>query len=188
FISYPSALLATRSQYRSGVRNGTWQVRRNSPHTVQSAIARRGQRPQAVHRHPLRHSELAMDQASTSAAKPTTTKESRRALISSFLGSTVEYYDFLLYGSAAGLVFPHLFFSDEMDPTLGMALSFVILLAGYATRPIGGVLFGHFGDRFGRKNMLFITLMMMGLVSVGIGLMPTYDTIGVAAPLLLVLL
>ncbi|HCM94634.1 MAG TPA: MFS transporter [Glutamicibacter sp.] len=129
-----------------------------------------------------------MDQASTSAAKPTTTKESRRALISSFLGSTVEYYDFLLYGSAAGLVFPHLFFSDEMDPTLGMVLSFVILLAGYATRPIGGVLFGHFGDRFGRKNMLFITLMMMGLVSVGIGLMPTYDAIGVAAPLLLVLL
>ncbi|MFC9933724.1 MFS transporter [Glutamicibacter sp. NPDC127525] len=129
-----------------------------------------------------------MDQASASASKPTTTKESRRALISSFLGSTVEYYDFLLYGSAAGLVFPHLFFSDEMDPTLGMVLSFVILLAGYATRPIGGVLFGHFGDRFGRKNMLFITLMMMGLVSVGIGLMPTYDTIGFAAPLMLVLL
>lgn len=129
-----------------------------------------------------------MVQASTSAEKPSTPKESRRALISSFLGSTVEYYDFLLYGSAAGLVFPHLFFSDEMDPTLGMALSFVILLAGYATRPIGGVLFGHFGDRFGRKNMLFITLMMMGLVSVGIGLMPTYDAIGVAAPLLLVLL
>lgn len=129
-----------------------------------------------------------MDQSSVSAAKPKTNKESRRALVSSFLGSTVEYYDFLLYGSAAGLVFPYLFFSDEMDPTLGMVLSFVILLAGYVTRPIGGVLFGHFGDRFGRKNMLFITLMMMGLVSMGIGLMPTYDTIGVAAPLLLVLL
>lgn len=129
-----------------------------------------------------------MDQSSVSADKPKTTKESRRALISSFLGSTVEYYDFLLYGSAAGLVFPYLFFSDKMDPTLGMVLSFVILLAGYVTRPIGGVLFGHFGDRFGRKNMLFITLMMMGLVSIGIGLMPTYDTIGVAAPLLLVLL
>lgn len=117
-----------------------------------------------------------------------TPKSAKRALVSSFLGSTVEYYDFLLYGSAAGLVFPHLFFSDQMDPTLGMALSFVILLAGYVTRPIGGILFGHFGDRYGRKNMLFITLMMMGIVSVCIGLMPTYGSIGIAAPLLLVLL
>ncbi|NLT26184.1 MAG: MHS family MFS transporter [Microbacteriaceae bacterium] len=115
-------------------------------------------------------------------------KESRRALISSFLGSTVEYYDFLLYAAAAGLVFPHLFFPAEMDPTLGTALSFVILLAGYLTRPIGGLLFGHFGDRFGRKNMLFITLMMMGVVSVAIGLLPTYSAIGIAAPLALVML
>lgn len=117
-----------------------------------------------------------------------TSKATRRALISSFLGSTVEYYDFLLYGAAAGLVFPHLFFPETMDPGLGTALSFVILLAGYIARPVGGVLFGHFGDKFGRKNILFITLMMMGMVSVAIGLMPTYHTIGVAAPLLLVLL
>ena len=129
-----------------------------------------------------------MDHASTQAATPKNPKEARRALVSSFLGSTVEYYDFLLYGAAAGLVFPYLFFSDEMDPTLGMVLSFVILLAGYVSRPIGGILFGHFGDRFGRKNMLFITLMMMGLVSVAIGLMPTYSTIGVAAPIILVCL
>ncbi|WP_104055828.1 MULTISPECIES: MFS transporter [unclassified Arthrobacter] len=118
----------------------------------------------------------------------TTGKDSRRALVSSFLGSTVEYYDFLLYAAAAGLVFPKLFFSADMDPTLGTILSFVILLAGYISRPIGGVLFGHFGDKYGRKNMLFITLMMMGLVSVAIGLMPTYAAIGVAAPLLLVFL
>ncbi|EMQ98688.1 MFS transporter [Paeniglutamicibacter gangotriensis] len=115
-------------------------------------------------------------------------KARRRALVSSFLGSTVEYYDFLLYGAAAGLVFPHLFFPDTMDPGLGTVLSFVILLAGYIARPVGGVLFGHFGDKFGRKNILFITLMMMGIVSVAIGLMPTYHTIGIAAPLLLVLL
>ena len=114
--------------------------------------------------------------------------ESRRALVSSFLGSTVEYYDFLLYGAAAGLVFPSLFFPEEMDPATGTVLSFVILLGGYLTRPIGGLLFGHFGDRFGRKNMLFITLMMMGLVSVGIGLLPTYSAIGIAAPLALVML
>lgn len=129
-----------------------------------------------------------MDQTSVQASQPKSSKESRRALVSSFLGSTVEYYDFLLYGAAAGLVFPYLFFSDEMDPTLGMILSFVILLAGYISRPIGGILFGHFGDRFGRKNMLFITLMMMGIVSIAIGLMPTFDTIGVAAPIILVLL
>lgn len=115
-------------------------------------------------------------------------KDQRRALVSSFLGSTVEYYDFLLYAAAAGLVFPKLFFSNEMDPALGTILSFVILLAGYISRPIGGILFGHFGDKFGRKNMLFITLMMMGIVSICIGLMPTYAAIGVAAPLILVLL
>ncbi len=119
---------------------------------------------------------------------PPTKQGTRRALVSSFLGSTVEYYDFLLYGAAAGLVFPVLFFPDTMDRALGATLSFVILLAGYISRPIGGILFGHFGDRFGRKNMLFITLMMMGLVSVAIGLMPTYDAIGVAAPLTLVFL
>lgn len=117
-----------------------------------------------------------------------TKKESRRALVSSFLGSTVEYYDFLLYGAAAGLVFPILFFPDTMDPAVGAMLSFVILLAGYVSRPIGGILFGHFGDRIGRKSMLFITLMMMGIVSVLIGLMPTYDSIGIAAPLILVVL
>lgn len=119
---------------------------------------------------------------------PPTKQGTRRALVSSFLGSTVEYYDFLLYGAAAGLVFPVLFFPETMDRALGATLSFVILLAGYISRPIGGILFGHFGDRFGRKNMLFITLMMMGLVSVAIGLMPTYDAIGVAAPLTLVFL
>ena len=115
-------------------------------------------------------------------------RDSRRALVSSFLGSTVEYYDFLLYGAAAGLVFPTLFFPETMDPVLGSTLSFIILLAGYVSRPIGGILFGHFGDKFGRKNILVVTLMMMGLVSVAIGLMPTYATIGVAAPLILVAL
>jgi MFS family permease len=123
-------------------------------------------------------------------AAPTsrTRADTRRALVSSFLGSTVEYYDFLLYGAAAGLVFPQLFFPKTMDPALGAALSFVILLTGYVARPIGGILFGHFGDRFGRKSMLFITLMMMGAVSVCIGIMPTFDAVGLAAPLTLVVL
>ncbi|MEE2523638.1 MFS transporter [Pseudarthrobacter sp. J75] len=125
---------------------------------------------------------------STPAAAGAQKKDTKRALVSSFLGSTVEYYDFLLYGAAAGLVFPKLFFPADMDPGLGTALSFVILLVGYVSRPIGGILFGHFGDKFGRKSMLFITLMMMGGVSVAIGLMPTYQAIGVAAPLTLVFL
>ncbi|MDO5726953.1 MAG: MFS transporter [Bowdeniella nasicola] len=118
---------------------------------------------------------------------PEQQKQSRRALISSFLGSSVEYYDFLLYAAAAGLVFPQLFFSN-LSPALGAFLSYVVLFTGYLSRPLGGILFGHFGDRFGRKNMLFITLMIMGFVSVGIGLMPTYHYIGVAAPLALVFL
>ena len=114
-------------------------------------------------------------------------KERRRAMASSFLGSTVEYYDFLLYASAAGLVFPQLFFSD-LDPGIATFLSFVTLLAGYISRPLGSIAFGHFGDRFGRKNVLVITLMTMGIVSVAIGLMPSYQTIGVAAPIMLVIL
>ncbi|MFN1551006.1 MFS transporter [Vibrio natriegens] len=114
-------------------------------------------------------------------------RESRRAVISSYLGSTVEYYDFLLYGSAASLVFPALFFSD-LDPGLGIILSFLTLATGYIARPIGGLLFGHFGDKYGRKQILFLTLMVMGIVSILIGLLPTYQTIGIAAPIALLAL
>jgi len=118
---------------------------------------------------------------------PQQRRDSRRAQVASFMGTTVEYYDFLLYASAAGLVFPKIFFSD-LDPKLGATLSFTILLSGYLARPIGGLVFGHFGDRFGRKNVLFITLLLMGFVSVAIGLLPTYAAIGAAAPLALVML
>ncbi|WP_420176110.1 MFS transporter [Luteococcus sp. OSA5] len=114
-------------------------------------------------------------------------KERNRAVFSSFLGSTVEYYDFLLYAAAAGLVFPKLFFGN-LSPELGTTLSFVILLIGYIARPVGSMAFGHFGDKFGRKNVLIITLMTMGLVSVAIGLMPSANHIGVAAPILMVVL
>lgn len=116
-----------------------------------------------------------------------TPKERRLALGSSFLGATVEYYDFLLYAAAAGLVFPQLFF-DGIDPKLATTLSFVILLTGYLARPIGSMLFGHFGDKYGRKNVLVVTLMTMGFVSIAIGLMPSSQMIGAAAPILLVTL
>ncbi|WP_445400646.1 MFS transporter [Zobellella sp. An-6] len=114
-------------------------------------------------------------------------KESRRAIISSYLGSTVEFYDFLLYAAAASLVFPVLFFGD-LEPGVGLMLSYLTLAAGYVARPLGGLLFGHYGDKVGRKLVLFITLMVMGVVSVVIGLLPTYETIGVAAPITLVVL
>lgn len=114
-------------------------------------------------------------------------KERRRAMASSFLGSTVEMYDFLLYAAAAGLVFPALFFGN-LSPAMGTTISFVILLIGYIARPIGSIAFGHFGDKYGRKNVLVITLMTMGLVSVAIGLLPSSEHIGVAAPILLVAL
>lgn len=118
---------------------------------------------------------------------PAIAKERRRAVFASFLGTTVEFYDFILYTSAAGLIFPTLFFGN-LDPVLGTTLSFATLLAGYLSRPLGGILFGHFGDKIGRKKILLITLMVMGFVSLAIGLLPTYAVIGVAAPIMLVVL
>lgn len=112
-------------------------------------------------------------------------RDSRRALVSSYLGSTVEFYDFLLYGTAAALVFPQLFFSGVPEAA-GIVLSYVTLAAGYVARPLGGIIFGHFGDKLGRKQMLFITMLIMGGVSVIMGLLPTSAQIGVAAPILLV--
>lgn len=114
-------------------------------------------------------------------------KERRRALISSFLGATVEYYDFLLYAAAAGLVFPQLFFGN-LSQTAGTTISFVILLTGYLSRPVGSMAFGHFGDKYGRKNVLVITLMTMGAVSFAIGLMPSANHVGIIAPIALVFL
>lgn len=113
--------------------------------------------------------------------------ERRRAMASSFLGSTVEMYDFLLYAAAAGLVFPQIFFSN-LSQAAGTTISFAILLIGYIARPLGSLAFGHFGDKYGRKNVLVITLMTMGLVSVGIGLLPSSHDIGIIAPILLVIL
>ena len=116
-----------------------------------------------------------------------TARNRRLAMFSSYLGTAVEYYDFLLYGTAASLVFPILFF-PETNQLVGTLASFGTLAVGYFARPIGGVIFGHFGDRLGRRRMLVLTLVIMGAVSFCIGLVPTYETIGVAAPILLVLL
>jgi len=112
-------------------------------------------------------------------------QEVKKVILASYLGTTIEYYDFLLYTSAASLVFAQVFFSS-VDPVTGTILSFVTLLAGYLARPVGGILFGHYGDRLGRKRMLIITMALMGLASTAIGLLPTYAQWGLWAPILLV--
>lgn len=111
----------------------------------------------------------------------------RRVAASSYLGTTIEYYDFLLYGTAAALVFNKVFFAN-LSPVLGTTVALATLAAGYVARLGGAVLFGHFGDRLGRKAVMLVTMLMMGLTSGIIGLLPTYDQIGEAAALLLVLL
>ncbi|WP_395310307.1 MFS transporter [Mycobacterium sp. AMU20-3851] len=111
----------------------------------------------------------------------------RRAAVASFIGTTVEFYDFLIYGTAAALVFPKLFFPSA-SPAAGVLLSFATFGVGFVARPLGGIVFGHFGDRLGRKRMLVYSLLLMGGSTVAMGLLPTYAQLGVAAPLLLTLL
>lgn len=121
-------------------------------------------------------------------ATPTPTATSPLKVASaSFIGTTVEYYDFFIYGTAAALVFPALFFPDS-SPLVGTLLSFATFGVGFLARPVGGVVFGHFGDRVGRKKMLVISLVTMGLATTLMGLMPTHAQIGLAAPILLTLL
>ncbi|MFE1468712.1 MFS transporter [Nocardiopsis dassonvillei] len=110
-----------------------------------------------------------------------------RVVTASLIGTTIEWYDFFLYGSAAALVFNHVFF-PESDPLVGTMLAFTTYAVGFVARPLGGLVFGHFGDRIGRKQLLVISLLLMGGSTFAIGLLPTYAVIGVAAPLLLTLL
>ncbi|ODU30107.1 MAG: MFS transporter [Pseudonocardia sp. SCN 73-27] len=110
-----------------------------------------------------------------------------RVALGTFIGTTIEWYDFFLYGTASALIFSKLFF-PSFDPLTGTLLSFATFGVAFAARPLGGVIFGHFGDRLGRKPMLVITLVMMGVATGLVGVLPGYATIGVAAPLLLVAL
>ncbi|TVT25376.1 MHS family MFS transporter [Amycolatopsis acidiphila] len=112
---------------------------------------------------------------------------SGKAGFASAVGTTVEWYDFFIYGTAAGLVFNKLFF-PQFDAVIGTLLSFATFSAAFVARPIGGVLFGHFGDRIGRKSVLVLTLSIMGTTTFAVGVLPSYGTIGVAAPVILVTL
>jgi metabolite-proton symporter len=118
---------------------------------------------------------------------PATTSPMRRVVGASLVGTTIEWYDFFIYASAASLVFGKLFFS-ALGPAAGLLASFATLGVSFVVRPLGGILAGHIGDRVGRKGVLVTTLLLMGISTVGVGLLPTYGAIGVAAPILLVLL
>ena len=111
----------------------------------------------------------------------------RKVIVASLIGTSLEWYDFFIYGTAAALVFNKLFFPD-FEPLVGTLLAFTTYAVGFVARPLGGVIFGHYGDKLGRKNVLVVTLLLMGIATFAIGVMPTYATIGVWAPILLVAL
>ncbi len=111
----------------------------------------------------------------------------RPIILASFIGTTIEWYDFFLYGTAAAIVFGRLFFPNA-DPLVGTLSAFGTFAVGFVARPLGGIVFGHYGDRIGRKSMLIYSLVIMGVATFLIGMLPTYASIGVWAPILLVVL
>lgn len=114
-------------------------------------------------------------------------REARTVITSSYLGSTIEYYDFLLYATAAAVVFPKVFFSG-MDDWVGVVAAYGTFAAGYVARPLGGIIFGHFGDKLGRKGMLIVSMLVMGIASTLIGLVPDASVAGPWGAVLLVIL
>ena len=122
--------------------------------------------------------------SATSTVEP---PSARKVALATSIGAAIEWYDFFIYGTAAALVFNQLFFSN-LDPATGTAVAFATFAVGFLARPLGALIFGHFGDRVGRKKMLIATLLIMGVGTTIIGLLPTYDSIGVWAPILLVLM
>jgi MHS family shikimate/dehydroshikimate transporter-like MFS transporter len=111
----------------------------------------------------------------------------RRVAFASFIGTTIEWYDFFLYGTASALIFNKLFFPNY-DPLTGTLASFGTYAVGFAARPVGGMVCGHFGDKIGRKSMLILTLLIMGIATFLIGCLPTYNQIGIWAPIFLIVL
>lgn len=114
-------------------------------------------------------------------------KQTKRVLIASLVGSSIEWFDYFLYGTVAALVFNQLFFVTE-EPTVGLLLAYASFALSFFIRPFGGIVFSHIGDKIGRKKTLVLTLSLMGIATFGMGLMPTYQAIGVWAPILLITL
>src|SRR5215472_15562124 len=111
----------------------------------------------------------------------------RQVALASFIGTAIEFYDFYVYGTAAALAFPRLFF-PHFSPLAGTLASFATFGVAFFGRPIGGIVFGHFGDRIGRKSMLVTTLLLMGGATFLVGVLPTFEQVGIAAPIFLVVL
>jgi MFS family permease len=111
----------------------------------------------------------------------------RRAVIASTVGTTIEWYDFLLYSTVTGLVFGKLFFPHS-DPLVGVLEAFAIYTVGFIARPIGAAIFGHYGDRLGRKGALIATLLLTGLATAAVGLVPTYEQVGVWGAVILTII
>jgi MFS family permease len=124
----------------------------------------------------------------TDTPSPESEQSILKVSLSAMAGTTIEWYDFFLYGTAAALVFPTVFFPEDLPPLVALFASFSTFAVGFIARPVGGVIFGHYGDRLGRKRALVIALVMMGLGTALIGFLPTYAVAGAAAPLALIVL
>jgi metabolite-proton symporter len=130
---------------------------------------------------------MSTNTAATTPQPAATPNPMKRVALASFVGTAIEYYDFYIYGTAAALVFPHVFFPNQ-SPTVATIASFATFGVAFLSRPVGAAIFGHFGDRLGRKKTLIATLLIMGLSTVAVGLVPGAATIGIAAPLLVLAL
>ncbi len=114
-------------------------------------------------------------------------KQLRRAVVASAIGTTIEWYDFFLYGIVTGLVFAKLYFPNS-DPLVGTLQAYTVFFVGFVARPVGAAIFGHYGDRIGRKSALIATLLLTGLATFAVALVPTYEQIGILGAVLLIVL
>src|SRR6516162_4712058 len=126
----------------------------------------------------------ALDITASGLSETEHSRQLRRALVASTVGTTIEWYDFLLYGQVTGLVFGKLFFPHS-DPLVGVLEAFAVFFIGFVGRPIGAAIFGHWGDRIGRKATLIATLLVTGIATMAVGLVPTYESIGIWGAVLL---
>src|SRR6185437_3395186 len=181
----PVPILAMVPHRRAGVRHYVTGFRRGlSRYAVRQsrpAGGRSGRNPMVL------QPEEAGRATSVSADEAGRGRQIRLAAVASVIGTSIEWYDFFLYGTAAAIVFPAVFF-PESSSYAGTLESFATYAVGFAARPVGAAVFGHWGDRIGRKATLIITLLMMGIASALVGVLPGASTIGVAAPILLVVL
>src|SRR5271157_1203568 len=119
--------------------------------------------------------------------EPPGTHQTKKAAASGWIGSALEYYDFFIYATAASLIFPQIFFPSE-NPTVAIVASLATYGVGYVARPIGAFVLGHLGDTHGRKTVLLVCMFIMGFSTMAVGLLPTYNQVGLLAPALLVIL